>query len=75
VLKTLAVDPGATPGLGWALVHLHVEHARALGYREGLYALMEKWQPLLRFARHAGRMLGGPTGEVFKRYTLFERAL
>jgi hypothetical protein len=75
VLKTLAVDPEAAPGLGWALVHLHVEHARALGYTHGLYALMEKWQPLLRFSRHAGRMLGGPTGEVWKRYTLFERAL
>jgi hypothetical protein len=75
VLKTLAVDPGAVPGLGWALVHLHAEHARARGYREGLYALMEKWQPLLRFARHTRRMLGGPTGEVWKRYALFERSL
>jgi hypothetical protein len=75
VLKTLAVNPDAAPGLGWALVHLHAEHARALGYRAGLYALMEKWQPLLRFSQHARRMLGGATGEVFKRYTLFERAL
>jgi hypothetical protein len=75
VLKTLAVDPGAPPGLGWALVHLHAEHALALGYGTGLYALMEKWQPLLRFAQHPGRMLGGPTGQIWKRYTLFERRL
>lgn len=75
VLKTIAADPDAAPGLGWALCHLHVEAARALGFTRGLYALMEKFEELGRFMGHKGRMLEGETGGVWKRYTLYQRAL
>lgn len=74
VLKTIAADE-SVPGLGWALCHLHIEHARQLGMSAGIYALMEKWEELLRFARHRDRMLGGETGQVWRRYTLFQRAV
>jgi hypothetical protein len=61
--------------LGWALCHLHIETCRAQGFRYGIYALMEKFEGLLRFSRHGERMLGGETGAVFKRYTLYARDL
>lgn len=75
VLKTIAADPNSIPGLGWALCHLHIERARALGFKWGIYALMEKWEELLRFSQHKERVLGGETGEVWRRYTLFSREL
>lgn len=75
VLKTIAADPDSIPGLGWALCHLHIERARAHGFQWGIYALMEKFDELLRFANHKGRMLGGETGQIWRRYTLFQRAV
>lgn len=75
VLKTIAADPDAFAGLGWALCHLHIERARSLGFKRGLYALMEKFEELGRFMGHGKRMLDGETGGVWKRYTLYQRAL
>lgn len=70
VLKTIGALPEAPGGLGWALCHLHIEAARARGYRFGIYALMEKWQELLRYTQ-ADRRGQGLTGEVWKEYTLY----
>ena len=72
VIKTLGVSPTAPSFLGWALMHRHVVEARARGFSHGLYALMEKAGPLLRYARDPGRM-GGEVGTVFRHYALFSR--
>ena len=72
VLKTIGILPEAPKGLGWAMCHLHIEAARERGYRHGIYALMEKWQELLRYAQ-ADRRDQGLTGEVWKEYTLYAR--
>lgn len=72
VLKTIGILPEAPRGLGWAMCHLHIEAARARGYRFGIYALMEKWQELLRYTQ-ADRRDQGLAGEVWKEYTLFAR--
>lgn len=74
VLKTLAITPRAPAFLGWALMQRHVVEARARGFSHGLYALMEKAGPLLRYARDPRRM-GGELGAVFRRYALFEKQL
>jgi len=72
VVKTLGVAPSAPSFLGWALMHRHVVWAREHGFSHGLYALMEKARPLLRYARAPARM-GGETGTVFRRYALYAR--
>lgn len=72
VIKTLGVSPHAPSFLGWALMHRHLVQARARGFTHGLYALMEKAAPLLRYARDPARM-GGEVGSVFRRYALFSR--
>lgn len=74
VLKTIGILPEAPKGLGWALCHLHIEAARERGYRWGIYALMEKWQELLRYTQ-ADRRDQGLAGEVWKEYTLYSRDL
>lgn len=74
VLKTLAITDRAPPFLGWALMHRHVVEARARGFGHGLYALMEKAGPLLRYAQDPKRM-GKELGSIFRRYALFARAL
>jgi hypothetical protein len=75
VLKTLALVPGAPQCLGWALCHAHVHGALALDFTHGLYALMEKYEPLLAYSRRDDWMPDGARGEVFKTYALFERDL
>lgn len=74
VIKTLGISPAAPSFLGWALMQQHVVAARAQGFTHGLYALMEKAGPLLRYAQHAGRM-GEARGEIVRRYALFSRAV
>jgi len=74
VIKTLGVLPDAPSFLGWALMHEHVVAARALGFSHGLYALMEKAGPLLRYASDPARM-GGETATVHRRYALFSSSL
>jgi hypothetical protein len=74
VIKTLAIAPSSEAFLGWALTHAHVMAAKARGFSHGLYALMEKAEPLLRYATDARRM-GGATGHVTRRYALYGRAL
>jgi hypothetical protein len=75
VLKTIGALPDGPRGLGWAMTHLHMEAARAAGYTHSLFALMEKYEELLRFANHGARMLEGETGSVWKEYALFARPL
>jgi hypothetical protein len=70
VIKTLGVLPGAPSFLGWALMHRHIEAAVAAGFSHGLYALMEKAGPLLRYATDPARM-GGETATIHRRYALF----
>ncbi len=70
VVKTLGVRPGAPAFLGWALMHEHVANARAQGATHGLYALMEKAAPLLRYASAARRM-GDDVASVHRRYALY----
>jgi hypothetical protein len=70
VVKTLGVRPGAPAFLGWALMHEHVQHARAHGATHGLYALMEKAAPLLRYAS-APRRMGDDVASVYRRYALY----
>ena len=72
VIKTLGVSPHAPSFLGWALMQQHLVEARARGFTHGLYALMEKAAPLLRYAKDPARM-GGEVGSVFRRYALFSR--
>lgn len=72
VLKTIGILPEAPKGLGWALCHRHIEAARERGYRHGIYALMEKWEELLRYTQ-ADRRDQGLAGEVWKEYTLYAR--
>lgn len=70
VVKTLGVRPGAPAFLGWALMHQHVQHARAQGATHGLYALMEKSAPLLRYASRT-RRVGDDVATVYRRYALY----
>jgi hypothetical protein len=70
VIKTLGVLPGAPSFLGWALMQRHIEAAVAGGFTHGLYALMEKAGPLLRYATDTTRM-GGETATIHRRYALF----
>lgn len=70
VIKTLGVLPGAPSFLGWALMHRHIVAAVEGGFTHGLYALMEKAGPLLRYASDATRM-GGETATIHRRYALF----
>lgn len=73
VLKTIGILPEAPKGLGWALCHLHIVAARERGYRHGLYALMEKWEELLRYMQADARKDQGGAGEVWKEYSLYAR--
>lgn len=73
VLKTIGILPDAPKGLGWALCHLHILAARERGYSHGLYALMEKWEELLRYTNAGARDEQGCRGEVWKEYSLFSR--
>ena len=54
---------------------LHCGARNAAGYTHSLFALMEKYEELLRFANHGARMLEGETGHVWKEYALFARGL
>ncbi len=75
VVKTLGVAPDAPPGLGAALLHRHLEAARALGLRWALHALMEKWREFLR-GLEAGKHRGdAPPPELWREYALFGRDL
>ena len=74
VVKTLAVAPHAPAFLGWALMHRHVVEARAQGFTHGLYALMEKASPLLRYAQDARRM-GAEQATVHRTYALYSAAV
>lgn len=75
ILKTLAVDPQATPGLGWALCHEHILRAQEAGYRAGVYALMEKFEELTRWGRRTFPADSEDPCRIVRRYTLYERAL
>ena len=74
VLKTIAAAPGHGY-LGWALTHQHVLAAREQGFTHGVYALMEKYEELLRYVQRAGKRAGVEIGGVTKRYVLFGRDL
>jgi hypothetical protein len=71
VVKTLGIADGAPGYLGWALMARHVDAAVAHGFGHGLYALMEKWRPLLRYAQSA-RKMGASTGGLFQSYALLQ---
>ena len=49
--------------------------AREQGFTHGVYALMEKYEELLRYAQRAGKRAGKEIGGVTKRYVLYGRAL
>ena len=72
IVKTIAIDPSYRY-LGWALLHQHIEESIDQGFTHGLYALMEKWGPLLKYTTDPRRMLGGELGRIIKEYTLFQK--
>jgi hypothetical protein len=67
VVKTLAVLPGAAPGLGAVLVAEVHAGARTLGYTRAVHALMHDGNPSRNISRRYGR--------PFRRYGLFARTL
>ncbi len=67
------VVPDAPAFLGWALMQRHIDAAVAAGFTHGLYALMEKARPLLRYAQNPKRMPGAELATVFRHYALFEQ--
>jgi hypothetical protein len=71
VLKTIAASPDGPAGLGWALTYLHVKHALDAGYTHMMFALMEKYHELDRYAK---RVRDG-VEIIDRRYHLYERAL
>ncbi len=73
VLKTIGALPDGPKGVGWAPCHLHLQAARERGYSHMLFALMEKYEELLRYTGDAARMQGGETGQRWKEYALFGR--
>jgi L-amino acid N-acyltransferase YncA len=68
IVKTVAVHPQhGRAGLGGLLVARCHEAARALGYQRAIHALMHE--------TNKSRRISGHTAHVFRRYTLFARAL
>jgi hypothetical protein len=74
VLKTIAAAPGSSY-LGWALTHQHAVAAREQGFEWGIYALMERYQELERYAERMTKRRGVDIGRVCKRYVLYAREL
>jgi L-amino acid N-acyltransferase YncA len=67
IVKTVAVLPSLVPGLGSLLVALTQEHARQLGYRRAIHALMHE--------TNKSRKISNRYGHTIRQYSLFSKRL
>ena len=68
ILKTVAVDPAmGGMGLGGVLMDLVQRHARGMGFRRAIHALI--------FETNVSRKISDRSARTFRRYALFSKQL